>query len=87
MTFLATLNTHRVGNVGLGSLILCVTTVALQSHIDAFLAAQPHWGQIALSLFDAYVETFAAPIIAASGVAAYLGRPATIPPSAEGNKP
>lgn len=74
---LISLNTHLVGNVGLGTGLLGLGAIVGQHYIDPHLA----FNSSLQFVFDYFVQQVAAPLTASAMYAAYLGRPKTQPAS------
>jgi hypothetical protein len=71
MALYASLNTHMVGGIGLGTALLGLGAMVGQHYIDPHLAFNPtlQW------TFDYFAQQVAAPLTATAVYAAYLGRP------------
>ncbi len=80
--WLTSLNTHKIGGIGIGTAILSIAAMSLRAPIDAALIAHPGVASsVSRSLIDDYILTFAAPVVATVGASmAYVGRPTTISP-------
>lgn len=76
--FFASLNTHKVGGVGLGTGIISVAAIILQTSLDKTLPA--HGLGVLTPAVDFYAQTLALPLTATALGAAYFGRPKTVPP-------
>jgi hypothetical protein len=83
---LARLNTHLIGYSGLGSIIgavIAIVLVGAQSAVDDHLVGNGFFIEAARGVYDAFVRYAAMPVIltlvAAGGLAAYFGKPKTIP--------
>lgn len=84
--FLTRLNTHSVALSGLSSIvvaILAIVMVGMQHAIDDALTSSGFWPEALRGVYDAFVKYFALPVVvtlvAAGGLAAYLGRPRNVP--------
>lgn len=75
--FFASLNTHKVGGVGLGTGIISVGAIILQNTLDKTLPA--HGLGALVPAVDFYAQTLALPVTATALGAAYFGRPKTVP--------
>lgn len=76
--FFASLNTHKVGGVGLGTGLVSVAAIVLQNTLDKTLPA--HGLAVLTPAVDFYAQTLALPVTMTALGAAYFGRPRTIPP-------
>lgn len=76
--FFNNLNTHKVGGVGLGTGLVSVAAIVLQSTLDKALPA--HGLGVLTPAVDFYAQTLALPVTATALGAAYFGRPKTVPP-------
>jgi len=68
-------NTYRVGGIGLSTVLACSFLVGVRAGIDHFVPGTSWFGLVLRESVDTFVDSVIAPLVAAGGLVAYIGRP------------